>query len=99
MSTVPAPDSVLATSASVRAGMSTALLVSSSGLQSISRTASRNRSVAARVSREPSISSRMPVSIGSVSSRPAATATCCTAWASTSPWTTPATWGIAGSSG
>ena len=35
--------------------------------------------MAASVSREPSISSRMPVSIGSVSSRPAATATCATA--------------------
>ena len=58
--------------------MSTAVVSpESSGVHSSSRTASRNRSVAARVSRGPSISSRIPVSIGSVSSRPAATATCC----------------------
>jgi len=71
----------------------------SSGVHSSSRTANRNRSVAARVSRGPSISRRTPVSMGSVSSRPAATATCCTAWASTSPATMPATWGMAGSCG
>ena len=40
-----------------------------------SRTASRNRSVAAKTTFSPEISTRMPVSIGSVSSRPAATAT------------------------
>ena len=65
--------------------MSTAVDCSvSSGCHVSSRTARRKRSVAARVSRGPSISMRMPVSIGSVSSRPAATATCATADASSS---------------
>ena len=45
------------------------------GCHSSSRTARRNRSVAARTTVLPSISSRTPVSIGSVSSRPAANAT------------------------
>ena len=40
-----------------------------------SRTASRNRSVAAKTTDWPEISTRIPVSIGNVSSRPAATAT------------------------
>ena len=66
---------LFAESASVRAGTSTAacVAVGELGCQPSSRTASRYRSVAARVSRSPSISSRTPVSIGNVSSRPAAT--------------------------
>ena len=52
-----------------------ALAMPASGCQVNSRMANRNRSVATMVSLSPLISSRTPVSIGSVSSRPAATAT------------------------
>ena len=97
--------SVLAASARVLAGASSATSPDSPppalspGSQVNSRTARRKRSVAASVSVEPSISMRMPVSIGSVSSRPAATATCETAWANTSGARAPATGGMSGSCG
>ena len=92
---------LLAASASVRAGTRTWASADegSPGLQVSSRTASRYRSVAARVSFSPSISIRTPVSIGSVSSRPAATATCATAAANSAPATVPAVVGMAGSVG
>ena len=87
----PLEVSVFAASESVLAGARIAVVSpsadvgpSSPGSQVNSRTASRKRSVAAIVSDGPSISTRMPVSIGSVSSRPAATATCETARAKTS---------------
>ena len=92
--------SVFAASASVRAGTRTAADTPGvSGRQANSRTASRYRSVAARVIRSSSISSRTPVSIGRVSSRPAATATWLTASAKTSLSTMPADDGIDGSDG
>ncbi len=92
--------SVFAASARVRAGTSTAADIPGvSGRQGNSRTASRYRSVAARVIRSSSISSRTPVSIGRVSSRPAATATWPTASAKTSLSTTPAELGIVGRDG
>ncbi|SCE03803.1 hypothetical protein GA0115246_109733 [Streptomyces sp. SolWspMP-sol7th] len=47
----------------------------------------------------PSISMRTPVRTGSVSSRPAAMATCCAAEAKTSPGTVPVAEGICGSAG
>ena len=94
-------DRLFAASASVRAGTSTwtASADGSSGFQSSSRTASRYRSVAARVSRVPSISRRTPVSIGSVSSRPAAIATWLTAVANSPLGTVPAVVGMLGSRG
>ena len=74
---VPSAPAVLALSESVFAGTRTAPLVSGSeGSHCNSRTASRKRSVAARTTELPSISTRTPVSIGNVSSLPAATATC-----------------------
>jgi hypothetical protein len=100
MVTWDAPPRVLAASARVRAGTSTAVdMFGVSGSQESSRTASRNRSVAANVSVSPSISTRMPVSIGRVSSRPAATAVCATASANTAESTVPDELGICGSGG
>ena len=55
--------------------------------------------MAASVSVSPSISTRIPVSIGSVSSRPAATAVCATASANTAASTVPDEPGICGSGG
>ncbi len=91
---------LLAASASVRDGMSTCASASGArGVQSSSRTAKRYLSVAASVSRAPLISRRTPVSIGKVSSRPAATATWATAMANTALSTEPAVVGIDGSFG
>ena len=55
--------------------------------------------MAASTTSPPSISTRMPVSVGSVSSRPAATATCATAWAKVVPATVPLVVGMTGSAG
>ena len=100
MVTSDAPPRVFAASASVRAGTSTAVETSGeSGDHWSSRTANRKRSVAARVSRSPSISTRIPVSIGSVSSRPAAIAVCATASAKVAASTVPDAPGISGSGG
>jgi hypothetical protein len=66
----------LAASAKVLAGTRTAASKLGEDVAQVSsRTASRNRSVAAKTTVSPEISTRMPVSIGKVSSRPAATAT------------------------
>ena len=51
------------------------------------------------VTRDPSISIRIPVSIGSVSSLPAATTTCDTASENASTWAEPVTSGMVGSCG
>ena len=83
--------SALAVSASVFAGTNALVCrPGCSGCQLISRTASRYLSVAARVTVASSISSRTPVRTGSVSSRPAATATCPTAEANASAGAVPA---------
>ena len=94
-------DRLLAASASVRAGTRTCAeaLPGVSGFQVSSRTARRYRSVAARVRRSPSISMRTPVSIGRVSSRPAAIATWATAVAKAALSTVPAVVGMTGSFG
>ena len=82
---------------SVFAGTSALRLISgSSGFHSISRMASLYRSVASMASDVPFSSSRTPVIIGSVSSRPAATATCATAAANAAASTVPALDGISG---
>ncbi|CFE57348.1 Uncharacterised protein [Mycobacterium tuberculosis] len=66
----------LAASASVLAGTSTAASISGDDADHFSsRTARRNLSVAAKTTVSPRISTRMPVNIGNVSSRPAAIAT------------------------
>ena len=66
----------LAASANVFAGTNTAASRLGDDVDQVSsRTARRNRSVAAKTTVSPEISTRMPVSIGSVSSLPAATAT------------------------
>ena len=89
-----------AVSPSTRAGTSTAVLRSGCvGFQRSSRTASRYRSVATRVSLSPAISILMPVSAGSVSSRPAAMATWAMAEASASLPTEPVSGGMSGSVG
>lgn len=64
-----------------------------------SRTASRKRSVAASTTVSPEISTRMPVNIGRVSSRPAATATWLIASANKSADNAPVSSGSAGSVG
>ena len=69
------------------------------GFQRSSRTASRYLSVATKVSVSPAISILIPVSAGSVSSRPAAMATWPIAVASASLPTEPASGGISGSVG
>src|SRR6202042_9691 len=82
---------VRATSASVRAGTRAAARIpATAGVQSTVRTASRYRSVAARVMAVPSMSTQTPVSIGSVSSRLAEGTTWAAAAASTPPSTVPA---------
>ncbi|SLG99345.1 Uncharacterised protein [Mycobacteroides abscessus subsp. abscessus] len=92
--------SVLAASDRVRAGISTAVSMSGrAGVHSMWRTARRKRSVAASTTCEPSISTRIPVSIGKVSSRPAATATWPTASAKTSTLNSPVCCGTSGSWG
>ena len=92
--------SARAVSPSTRAGTSTAVDRSGrAGFQRSSRTASRYRSVATRVSVSPWISILMPVSAGRVSSRPAAVATWPIAVASASLPTEPASGGISGSVG
>ena len=92
--------SARAVSPSTRAGTSTAVLRSGrDGFQRSSRNASRYLSVATRVSVSPAISILMPVSAGSVSSRPAAIATWLMAEASASLPTDPASGGISGSVG
>ena len=74
--TSPPSAPALAASANVLAGTSTAASMSADSVDQVSsRTANRNRSVAAKTTFSPEISTRIPVSIGSVSSRPAATAT------------------------
>ena len=89
--------SARAVSPSTRAGTSTAVDRSGwTGFQRSSRTASRYRSVATRVSVSPEISILMPVSAGSVSSRPAAMATWLMAVASASLPTVPVSGGISG---
>ncbi len=90
----------LAVSVSALAGTSTAADNSGrAGVQRSSRTASRYRSVEISVRVSPSISIRTPVSEGSVSSRPAATAVWPTAVANASLPTVPAAGGISGSAG
>ena len=92
--------SARAVSPSTRAGTSKAVDRSGwAGFQRSSRTASRYRSVATRVSVSPWISILMPVSAGRVSSRPAAVATWPIAVASASLPTVPASGGISGSVG
>ena len=92
--------SALAVSARVRAGTSAAAVKSGdSGVQAKVRTASRYRSVAARVTACPSTSTRTPVRKGRASSRPAATATWLTAPARTDPGTLPLGVGMAGRGG
>ena len=90
----------LAASASVLAGTSTAASMSVAVVDQVSsRTASRNRSVAAKTTVSPEISTRIPVSIGNVSSRPAATATWPIASANRSAGNTPVSSGSTGSVG
>ncbi len=92
--------SARAVSPSTRAGTSTAVFRSGcTGFQRSSRTASRYLSVATRVSVSPEISILMPVSAGSVSSRPAAIATWAMAEAMASLPTDPVSGGISGSVG
>jgi len=55
--------------------------------------------VAASVMSASAISTRMPVSVGSVSSRPAAVATCATAAANVAPSIVPVEPGMSGSVG
>lgn len=69
------------------------------GLQWISRMASRYRSVARKVIVSPSISTLTPVRMGRVSSLEAAVITCETARANAAPSTVPAVSGMPGSSG
>ena len=89
-----------AASASVRAGMSAcALILVDDGFHWKSRTANRYLSVAASTRLVPSISRRMPVNVGSVSSRPAAMATWATAVAKREPAISPDETGISGSWG
>ena len=84
-------------SASVRAGTrARAAMSGSAGSQPIVRTASRYRSVAARVTRSPAMSRHTPVSIGSVSSRLDDGTTCAAAVASAPPSTVPTTPGRSG---
>ena len=91
---------VFAASASVLAGTSTAASTSGPAADQVSsRTANRNRSVAASTTDSPEISTRIPVSIGSVSSRPAATATWLIASANRSADNAPVSSGKAGSVG
>ena len=101
--TVTSPPSgprVFAVSARIFAGTSACRLASGvSGCHGSSLMANRYRSVASRVISAPSSSTRTPVSSGSVSSRPAATATCDTAAANTPASTVPAVAGISGSVG
>jgi hypothetical protein len=92
--------SARAVSPSVRAGTrATAEASVPSGDHSRVRMARRYRSVASMVMREPSISTRTPVRIGSVSSRPAAVVTWATASVNTSPATVPDDSGMAGRAG
>ena len=84
----------------VFAGTSAFRLISgSSGFHCISRMARRYRSVASMARFEPFSSTRTPVIIGSVSSRPAATATWATADAKSAASTVPALDGMSGSVG
>ena len=98
--TSPAEPSDLATSASVLAGtMSGAAGTVPVGVHGMCRSASRYRSVAARLSVSGPTSMRTPVSMGSVSSRLAAAVTCPTAVAKTSPRTFPEVVGSSGTAG
>ena len=87
----------LAVSASTFAGTSAAAEASvEAGSHFSSRWESRKRSVASSEIVEPSISSRTPVSTGSMSSRPAAVTAWLTAWAKASEETEPVAAGMSG---
>lgn len=89
-----------AISVSRRADTTTSAVTSAaSGFHPSVRTAKRYRSVAASVIVSPSSPSRIPVRVGSVSSRPAATVTWATAAANSSESTAPSTSGSGGSAG
>ncbi|SHU71259.1 Uncharacterised protein [Mycobacteroides abscessus subsp. abscessus] len=93
-------DADFAASDNVFAGTSTAALVSPDpDVQFSSRTAKRKRSVAAKTTVSPFISTRIPVNIGSVSSLPAATATCPMASENTSAPSAPVSSGSEGRAG
>src|ERR1700761_6501243 len=91
---------LLAASDNVFAGTNTAASTSGADADQVSsRTANRNRSVAAKTTDSPEISTRIPVSMGSVSSRPAATATWPIASANTSAPNAPVSSGSVGNVG
>ncbi len=99
-STLPDLPSDRAISVSRRADTTTSAVTSGAFASNGSvRTAKRYRSVAARVIVEPSRPRRMPVSVGRVSSRPAATATWATAEPNSPASTVPRTSGSGGSAG
>lgn len=99
-STCPDLPSDLAISVSRRADTTTSAATSGDFASNGSvRTAKRYRSVAASVIVEPSRPRRIPVSVGSVSSRPAATATWATAAPNSPASTAPHTSGSGGSAG
>ena len=90
----------LAVSPSTLAGTSAAREASGLlGFQSSSRWESRKRSVASSAIVDPEISTRTPVSTGSMSSRPAAVTAWATAWANCSLRTVPDAAGMSGSVG
>ncbi len=97
---MPARPKERAISESLRAETTTSAETSAAvGFHASLRTAKRYRSVAARVIRSPSSPSRIPVSVGRVSSRPAATDTSATASANSCPSTAPSTPGSGGRAG
>ncbi len=90
----------LAASANVFAGTSTAASISGDKADQVSsRTARRNLSVAAKTTVSPEISTRIPVSMGRVSSLPAAIATWAIASANSSDGKLPVSSGRVGSVG